>query len=135
MQNLKPGAIALLAGGGLLFISSLVNWGPDTSGISTDFFGLQGLFCLVIGGGVVTIAAIRAFAPQVSLPSSVLGLSLMQAIVGLGLAAFLITFGLQFVDGSEFGVTLGWIGSAAIVAGGIMESTTAQTSSAPPTPF
>ena len=134
MNNIKPGAIALLGGGILLFISTFLDWRTGLSGISTDATGLQGLFCLIIGGGVVALVGLTTFG-NASLPDHVLGFTWNQVYMGLGLAAFLISFSLQFGDATEFGLVLAWIGAAAIVVGAVLEDRSAPASNAPPTPF
>jgi hypothetical protein len=128
-------------GGVLLFISTLLDWrgsGPfGSAGTSTDFQGLQGILCLIIGIAVAVVAGIRAFGVNVNLPERILGFSLNQLILILGFAAFLTTFGLQFGDFVEFGVTLAWIASGAIVAGAVIERMQGDTagSTTPPTQF
>lgn len=134
MNNLRPGAIALLAGGALLFISTFLNWGGDQSGISLKARGLQGLICLVIGGGVVLVVTLANFANN-SLSLNVAGLDTNGVLLTLGIAAFLMNFGLQFADESQVGVLLGWIGAAAIVVGAVLEERETGTGSTPPTPF
>jgi hypothetical protein len=113
----------LIAGGAILLISTFLDW-RDTfsaeSGISTDLTGLQGIFCLLIGGAIAVLVALQTFG-SVNLPPRVLGFTWTQLYFMFGLAAFLITFGLQFAEFTAFGVTLGWIASAVIVAGAFME--------------
>lgn len=140
MGNMKPGALMMLGGGALLFISSFLNWfkfGPfSQSGLDTDLTGLQGIVILLIGGGVAAIAAIRAFAADnVKLPDSILGLTLNQVILILGFSAFLMMFGLQFANNTSIGVVLGWIAAAVVVAGAVMEDRSPAAGSAPPTQF
>ncbi len=135
MNNLRPGAIALLGGGLLLFISTFLDWRTNTSGIDTDFTGLQGLFCLIIGGGIVALVGLTNFG-NVNLPDKVVGLTWNQLYLADGVAAFLITFSLQFADFTEFGLVLAWIGAAAIVVGAVLEDRAGPASaSSPPTPF
>jgi hypothetical protein len=127
--NPTPGKIMLIAGGAVLLISTFFAWvsieafGEDftESGLSTDGGpGLLGIWCLLIGGGIAVLTALQTFAGT-NLPSRVLGFSWNQIFLMLGFAAFLITFGRQFADSVGFGVTLGWIASAVIVAGAFME--------------
>ena len=119
-SNMKPSTIMLLAGGAVLFISSFLDWRTNFGGLETDITGLQGIFCLLIGGAVAVLTALTAFG-NVNLPDRVLGFSWNQIFLMLGFAAFLMTFALQFADFTEFGVTLAWIASAVIVAGAFME--------------
>ncbi len=140
MGNMKPGALMMLGGGALLFISSFLNWfkfGPfSQSGLDTDITGLQGIVILLIGAGVAAVAAIRAFAgDSVTLPDAVLGLTLNQVILVLGFAAFLMMFGLQFANNTSVGVVLGWIAAAVVVAGVIVDDRSPAEGSAPPTQF
>jgi hypothetical protein len=131
VNNPSPSRIMLIAGGAVLLISTFLEWteGVDLgefgssdgfSGIDTDAFGLLGIWCLLIGGAVAVLTALTTFG-NINLPARVLGFTWTQLYLMFGLAAFLITFGLQFIDGTAFGVTLGWIASAVIVAGAFME--------------
>ncbi len=115
----------LIAGGALLFIASFLKWrdffgGSGEGGLSTSVTGLQGIFCLLIGGAIAVLVGLQTFG-NINLPARVLGFSWSQLYLMFGLAAFLITFGLQFADQVAFGITLGWIASAVIVAGAFME--------------
>jgi hypothetical protein len=114
----------LIAGGAVLFISSLLNWRDSrltsSSGLATDYTGLQGLWVLLIGAGIAVLVALQTFA-NVNLPARVIGFTWNQLYMVFGLAAFLITFGLQFADRVAFGVTLGWIAAAVVVAGAFLE--------------
>lgn len=122
-MNLKPSAIAMLAGGGVLFIATFLNWrssGPfSANGLDTDFHGLLGVFTMLIGLAVAGVVAAREFG-KVTFPDAILGFTVNQMIVKLGFAAFLMTFGMQFADSAAFGVTLAWLASAAIAVGGIL---------------
>jgi hypothetical protein len=128
----------LIAGGAVLLIASILKWRDTVSsegGLSTDLTGLQGIFCLLIGGGIAVLVALQTFG-NVNLPARVLGFSWNQLYLMFGLAAFLITFGLQFAEFTAFGITLGWIAAAVIVAGAFMElHIVSRTHSAPPTSF
>jgi hypothetical protein len=115
----------LIAGGAVLLIASFLKWrdlfGSDSEGgLSTDFTGLQGIFCLLIGGAIAVLAALQTFG-NVNLPARVLGFTWNQIYLMFGLAAFLMTFALQFAESTAFGITLAWIASAVIVAGAFME--------------
>jgi hypothetical protein len=140
VNNPSPSRIMLIAGGAVLFIASLLKWvdvsGGD-SGLSTDSFGFLGIWCLLIGGAIAVLAALQTFG-NVNLPARVLGFSWNQLYLMFGLAAFLITFGLQFAEYSAIGQLLGWIASAVIVAGAFMELQVEGRTSAgttPPKPF
>jgi hypothetical protein len=139
-NNPTPGKIMLIAGGAVLFIATFLDWisvrGFSVSGTETDAFGFQGFWCLLIGAAVAVLVALQTFA-NINLPARVLGFSWNQIFIVFGVAAFLITFGLQFVDNAAIGITLGWIASAVIVAGAFMEmqSETRSTSSSMPSQF
>lgn len=137
--QIKPSTIMLIAGGGLLFISTFLPWtdvaGSSDSGLSTDLLGIQGLFCLLIGGAVAVLVALKTFA-GVSLPDRILGFSWNQLFMAFGLGAFLIAFGRQFGEFTGIGVLLAWIAAAVIVAGAYMEEAgVGSGGSAPPTQF
>ena len=131
MDSIKPATIMLIGGGGLLFIASLLDWVEFFD--KTDLFGIQWLFTLIIGGGVAVMVVLSNFA-NVTLPEKVLGLSMNQVYLMLSFAAFLMMFGLQFGEGREIGVLIGWIGAAVMTAGAVMEEQ-ASGSGAPPTQF
>jgi len=133
MDKLRPGAIALIAGGAVLFISTWLKWGGDSAGASLDARGLQGLFCLLIGAGIVLAVVVENFGNQ-SISVNIAGFDKNDLMLTLGITAFLITFGLQFAEGSKAGVFIGWIGAAAIVVGAYMERGK-RPDSTPPTPF
>lgn len=126
MENMKPGAIAMLAGGVVLLIASFLDWqklGPFSQ--SAWDRGLTGLFLLAIAAVAIAVPAIAAFAPQVELPREILGMSLMRFATVLGVSAFIISFSLLFqFEGFQIGSILAVLASAAIVAGGYMEDGT-----------
>ena len=135
-NQLKPSTIMLLAGGAVLAISTFLDWAGAGSfgfnGWETDAYGLQGIFVFLIGAAVAGSVAAKTFG-NVQLPPRIVGFTLNQLYLALGLAAFLITFGLQIAQNSKFGVTLGWIAAAVVVAGAFMESKNdAMPSSRPP---
>lgn len=144
MNNTSPSKLMLIIGGAVLFIASFLKWrdfpfgGDGEGGLSTDITGLQGIFCLLIGGAIAVLVALQTFG-NVNLPRNVLGFGWNQLYLMFGLAAFLITFGLQFSERTAIGILLGWIASAVIVAGAFMELQSegrgATTGSTPPTPF
>jgi hypothetical protein len=140
VNNPSPSRIMLIAGGAVLFIASFLKWrdtGISEGGLSTDWTGLQGIFCLLIGAAIAVLVALQTFG-SVNLPARVLGFTWTQLYLMFGLATFLITFGLQFSERTAFGITLGWIASAVIVAGAFMELQTegrAAGGTTPPKPF
>ncbi len=123
MDSLKPSQIALMAGGLVLLIGSFLDWqslGPF--GFNAWDRGLLGFFLLVISGVAIAVGAIGAFAPQVSLPSDLLGFTPVKFAMALGAAAFLISFGLLFMaEGFKIGSILATLGSAAIAVGGFID--------------
>lgn len=122
MDNMRPGALAVLAGGVLLIISTFLDWTFTVSVWEGFFFGFQGFIMFVIGAAAAAVAGIRAFAPQVSLPNQVLGMSLNQIVFGLGVSVALLTFGLLFRDESaKIGTILALLAAVAIIVGSFME--------------
>jgi hypothetical protein len=136
-NGIKPPTIMMIGGGVVLFIASFLDWQGEgdfgVNGWETDFYGLQGIFVAIIGAIVAIGVALTTFG-NASLPDSVLGLRRNQVYLVLGVAAFLITFGLQFAQSTQFGIILGWIGAAVMTAGAFMEEQ-APRSASPPTQF
>lgn len=131
MNDLRPGTMALLGGGVLLAIGTILKWHTGITGISTDAHGLQGIFCLIIGVAVAGTVAAKAFGGKDVLPADILGFSPNQMYLKLGFAAFIISFGLQFAVTTEIGLLLSWIGAAAIVVGAVLEDKAGDTAAAP----
>ena len=140
-QNIKPSTIMMIAGGGVLFISTFLAWfsvgsggfSSSASGWSTESYGLTGIFVAIIGLAVGVGAALTTFT-EVEIPGNILGFTREQVYCMLGLAAFLITFGLQFGSATGIGILLGWIASAVVVAGAYMEMQASGSGSTPPAP-
>ncbi|MGI9601271.1 MAG: hypothetical protein ACR2QE_05275, partial [Acidimicrobiales bacterium] len=143
MNNPRPGALAIMIGGALLFIASFLDFqaiGPFSR--NAWDIGLTGFFILLICGVVITIAAIRTFAPQTNLPDNILGLDQNQVVMGLGYAAFLMAFAYLFLpEGFKIGSILALLSSGAIAVGGYLEAQAGDpvlpappTGVAPPTP-
>jgi len=140
-QDIKPSSFMLMGGGAVLLISTFLAWfsvgsgkfGASSSGWSTEYFGLTGIFVAIIGLAVAVAVALTTFT-EVELPSDILGFSREQVYCVLGLAAFLITFGLQFGSTTGIGILLGWIASAVVVAGAYIEMQAAGSGAAPATP-
>lgn len=128
MNQLRPGAIAMMAGGAVLLIGSFLDWqsfGSGSFSISANAWdrGLLGFFLLLISAVAIGVAAVDAFAPQVNLPEDILGFSKVQLVLVLGFAAFVVSFGLLFLaEGFKIGSILATLGSGAVVAGAIMEA-------------
>lgn len=123
MNGMRPGAIAVLAGGVALLISSFLDWRGPFSIWESTIFGLTGFFVFVIAAAAIAVAAIRAFAPQVKLPEQLLGMTLNQLLVGLGAAVTILAFSTLFADqGAKIGTILGLLAGGAITAGAYMEN-------------
>ncbi|MEZ5168639.1 MAG: hypothetical protein R2695_19970 [Acidimicrobiales bacterium] len=140
-NDIKPSSIMLMAGGAVLFLSTLLKWAASSeffdgyNGWKTSTFGLHGIFValigLAIGGGV----ALTQFT-ETKLPERILSFNHDQIHFALGLAAFLITFGYQFNDFDKgIGILLAWIASAVIIAGAVMDMRADAEPAAPPTQF
>lgn len=137
-QQLKPGPIITLVGGVVLILATFLDWGPEVNGFETDFVGLLGIFSLIIGIATAVNAGLESFAPQIERPDGFIGMTRDQISVALGFSAFIWFFGFQFLDGAEFGVTLGWIGALAVVVGGVltdMQSSPSSSGPSQPTQF
>ncbi len=140
-QDIKPSTIMLIAGGAVLFISTFLAWfsvgsgsfGASASGWSTESYGLTGIFVAIIGLAVAVGAALTTFT-DIEIPSDILGFTREQVYCMLGLAAFLITFGLQFGSATGIGILLGWIASAVVVAGAYIEMQASGSGAAPAAP-
>ena len=120
MDNVKPGALAMIVGGALLLIGSFLDWQSFFGfGQSAWDRGLLGFFLLVIAAIAIAVPAIQSFAPQVNLPNDILGMSMIKIATLVGISAFLISFGLLFIfEGFQIGSILATLGSGAIVVGG-----------------
>ncbi|MDH5238429.1 MAG: hypothetical protein OEW85_12510, partial [Acidimicrobiia bacterium] len=71
MNNIRPGALTIMIGGALLFISSFLDWfsfdtrfgSSSANAYNGSLFGLTGLLLFVIAAVVIAVAALRSFAP------------------------------------------------------------------------
>lgn len=135
-MQLRPGTIAALAGGALLFVSTFLDWfgfaGFGESVLNGDLFGFSGIILLLLSLAAIALTAIPAFAPQVALPSEVIGFTRNQLVMIIGFASFVYAFGLMFIPNSKFGSILAWIGAAAIVVGAFLEDKAAPSADAGP---
>ncbi len=122
MDTSNPGPLLMLGGGILMFVGSLLSWRPDTSGVSTDAFGLLGILTLLFGLLIAGLGGIKAFATGVEIPSEVLGISMDKVAVILSVSIFLWAFGAIAANFIEFGVHLTWIGAAIATVGGVLAS-------------
>ena len=128
MDTSNPGPLLLLGGGVLIVLGTILDWGPSTSGMNTDFNGLFGIIALLIGIGLAAIGAIRAFSPSTSLPDNIGGFSLDQLGFAESLAVFLFSFSLITEDGAKIGLHLTWIGGAIAIAGTVLSMRSASSS-------
>ena len=125
----------MLVGGIIIAIGTILDWGPNTNGLNTDFNGLFGIVALLIGLGLAAYGGIRAFAPDTNLPDRIAGLTLDQLSVAEAFTVFLWSFALIFEDGIKMGAHLTWIGGAIAVAGGILSTRNAPATGGAPTTF
>lgn len=121
MDTSKPGPLLMVGGAVLMVLGSILDWGPNTSGLSTSAVGLLGLFVLLFGLIIGLIGAIRAFGVALELPAQLVGFTQDQIAIVLGFTAFLWTFGTITRDNSAFGLHLTWIGAAVATAGAFIE--------------
>lgn len=134
MENVKPSSWLLMGGGAVLFIASLLDWVDINFGSKTEWFGIQWIFTLLIGGGIAVAVGLRNFG-NVELPDNILGFDRAQLHMMLSFAAFLITFGQQFGESRAIGVLLGWIAAAVMCVGAFMEMKEGAAEGAAPTQF
>ena len=138
MDNLKPSQMMHIGGGLVIVIGSFLDWfGAGDFGVNgwdTDQFGLLGILVALIGAVLAIGGLLTASGNDENMPDQVLGLSRNQLHLALGFAVFVPMFGLQFASNTKFGITLGWIGAALVVAAAIMEQNEAD-SPAEPTQF
>ena len=87
-----------MVGGVVLIIATFLDWGPSLNGFETDFFGLLGIFTLIIGITTGVNAGLDSFAPQIDRPDGFLGMTRDQISVALGFSAFVWLFGLQSAE-------------------------------------
>jgi len=124
----------MLAGGGvLMFISPLLDWASFSApgfsvgfaGTETNLFGFQGIFVLLMGIAVAAVGIIKGFAPQISLPDEVLGLSVIQIASIFAFTTVLLTVGQLFGGDAAIGLYLGIVGGGLALAGAITEGKSA----------
>ena len=113
-----------MAGGGILvIIATILDWGPGTSGLSTDgFTGLLGILSLLVGLAVLAVGGVKAFSPSTRLPASLAGFTMSQLAFTGAFAVFVWTFSLIGEDGVKFGVHLAWIGAAIVCVGAVLDN-------------
>ncbi len=87
MDTPKPGPLLLVGGGVLMVLGSVLNWSPNTSGLSTGAVGLLGIFVLLFGISVGLIRATRVFGLAVPLPDQLLGFTQDQIALVLAFTA------------------------------------------------
>lgn len=146
-NDIKPSTIMLMAGGGVLLISTFLDWvsvsvpglfgGGDSIGANaweSDLFGLLGIFCALIGLVIAGAVAGRQFG-NLSLPDDILGFSHEQIHLVLGAMALIITLGFAFRGDVGIGLWLAVIASIVMVAGAVMDIRDDTSDATPPTQF
>lgn len=144
--DMKPSTIMLIAGGAVLLISTLLDWVSVDGGEffgdfganawDTDFFGLLGIVCALIGLAVAGAVAATQFG-NVSMPDRLLGFTHDQVHLVLSGFALIITLGFIFRGDVGIGLLLAVIASGVMVAASIMDTRAgdAGAAAAPPTQF
>ena len=123
MDQLRPGALAIVGGGVVVLIASFLDWLGPFSAYESTFFGLTGIFLLIISVICIVMPLLGAFAPDVKLPDGIAGLNRNQVVHALGMAVLLLSFSLLFrEDSAKIGTILALVGSLAIMGGSHMES-------------
>ena len=117
MDTSNPAPFMTLGGGLLLFLASLFDWREGIAALSTDSFGLLGLFALLAGLGLAVVAALRLFAPQVELRPTIAGFRLDQVLLVVAATAFVWTFSSISGFRTTGALHLAWIGAAIATAG------------------
>ena len=138
MDNIKPSTWLLMGGGIVLLLSTFLDWvsvGPfGANAWDTDFFGLLGIYCaiigLIIGGGI----ALRQFG-NVNMPDQIMGFTHEQIHLIGAEFALLITIGFLVRGDVGIGLWLGLLGSAAMMAGAVMDLKGTGTETAAPSQF
>ena len=133
MDNLRPGQIAVLIGGVLVFVSTFMDWvGGSRQGWNV-YDSDTGILLLLLALDLIATAAIRSFAPQVKLPDQILGFNLNELALMAGFAAMVWGLSIATTDGSEGGAVLGFLGGLVATIGAIVE-TRADSAPAPEAP-
>jgi len=122
MDQLRPGAVAIVGGGVIVLIASFLDWFGPFSAYENRLFGLTGVFLLIFAAICIAFPLVDAVAPDVHLPESVAGLTRNQFVHALGMAVLVLSFSLLFRESSaRLGTILALIGSLAIIGGSQME--------------
>lgn len=143
-SDIKPSTILLIAGGAVLFISTFLDWFSVDGGEfigdfganawDTDFFGLLGIFCAIIGLVIAGGIAAQQFG-NVSMPDQILGFNHDQIHFILSGEALLITLGLFFRGDTGIGLILALLASIAMLVGAIMDMRAGASGGEAPTQF
>lgn len=110
----------MLGGGVVVVLGTILNWGPEISGLNTDINGFFGILALLMGIAMAAVGGIKAFSPTTTLPEEFLGMSLGQWMFAAAFAVFLGSFSLITEDGTKIGVHLTWLGAAVAAVGAIL---------------
>ena len=120
MDTSNPAPLLLLGGGVLMIIGSLLDWGPRTSGLNLDIFGLLGIITLLTGAFLGFLGANKAFNLGVGLPDNVAGFSLDQIAFADALVMLMATLGAMTADfDAKTGLVLAVLGSALAFGGAV----------------
>lgn len=136
--NPRPSVWMLLAGGGVLFLSTFFHWfGSGGYGINaweTEYFGLLGIFVALMGLATAVGVGLTTFGGQ-KLPAQVLGFTINQIYLIFGFTCSVVTLGFLFAGQVKFGLILALLASAAMLVGAFLENQASSKPSAPPTAF
>jgi hypothetical protein len=116
----QHGPLLMLAGGGLMAISTFINWRNDEAGLGNALFGLLGLLTLVFALAIIAVGAIRLADSDLKLPQSVAGFSVEQLVTIMAVAVLVPTFGSLSGERVNGGLHLAWLGAALAAAGGLL---------------
>jgi hypothetical protein len=146
----KPAQIVIMVSGAVALISAFLPWWKVPSGFGGDDSNAfdKGLFpfatyIILIGIAMGVLAGLSAFA-NVNLPERVLGFTWTQVNLVLAVFAGLLAIGFLIQDSfgldKGIGLWLGFLASAGLVTGAVMEhmqsdEVSSGAPSAPPTPF
>jgi len=132
--KLSPANIVILAGGVVMLVGSFLNfytYGPFSASAwsGAQGFGVFGIATIAVLCGVVMAAEVglKAFAPNVSLPDKLLGLSWDQLHLALGFQATIMMLAFLIRSKGPFGFGIGFwfmlLSAIALLVGAIMRVT------------
>ena len=128
----------LLAGGGVLVISSFFDWfGEGKFGYNayeTSYFGFVGILLVLMGAATAITVGLTTFAGT-KLPADILGFTLNQIYLMFGFTCSVVTVGYLFTGHVKFGLFLALLASLSMLAGAFMEIQATAKPAGPPTAF